>query len=85
MVGGSAATASFLVWRQHTLGRLAAIIAAGLIVRYEVVEVLVIGFASDVARNLQILYLGVGSGIAGLASSWTEYRCVGARAFTARP
>jgi hypothetical protein len=67
VVGGSAWFASVLTLRRHHYATRACLLAGGIIICFEVVEILVIGSPPGVARNLQIFYILLGLTIALLA------------------
>jgi hypothetical protein len=62
-VGGLAATAAILVVMRHRLAWAASMMAAGMILAFEIVEIAIIGSPAGVARVLQALYIGVGIAI----------------------
>lgn len=68
IVDGSALLATVLLLRRHLFGAWAAIVAAAMIMRYEIVEVLVVGSDPGLARNLQVFYFVLGLVIAALAT-----------------
>jgi hypothetical protein len=67
IVGGCALAATVLMLRRHPLGALASGLAGGVIIGFEIVEVLVIGSPPGIARNLQAFYFTLGLLIVVLA------------------
>ena len=63
-VGGSATVGAILVAVRHRRAREAAMLAAVVILAFEIVEIAIIGSPAGVARTLQALYVGVGVAIA---------------------
>lgn len=64
LVGGSALVAAVLAYRRDPRAVGAAAVAAAMILGFETVEVWAIGSPPGAARNLQLLYVAVGLGIA---------------------
>ena len=79
VVGGSAVAAGGLLLGRHALALRATVVAAAMIVSFEVVEILIIGSPPGIARNLQMFYLGLGAGIAALAGVAMRRRSVSSR------
>jgi hypothetical protein len=67
IVGGSALLATIMLIRKSRYGSLLSALAALIIMFFEFVEVLVIGSPVGLARNLQIIYFGLGTIIMVLA------------------
>jgi hypothetical protein len=67
IVGGSALIATILLIRRSKYALLASLAAAIIIMFFEFVEVLAIGSPLGIARNLQVLYYGLGTVIAIVA------------------
>jgi hypothetical protein len=67
LVGGVALAATIMTLRRHRLAFVASAGAGGVIMVFEVVEVMAIGSAPGVARNLQVFYFVLGFVIALLA------------------
>lgn len=63
-VGGSGLLAAWAVWRRHPLAAKASLVAAAMILTFELVEVAVIGY-----HPLQLFYALVGAAIAGLVAA----------------
>ncbi|MBX3015146.1 MAG: hypothetical protein KF832_26745 [Caldilineaceae bacterium] len=75
LVGGSATLATWLLRRRPAWGILLSGLAGLCILLFELVEILVIGSAPGIARNLQLLYMVVGLFMAGLATAlWLGQR-----------
>jgi len=68
LVGGSALMAALLLLGRHPLARPAALLAAGMILAFEGVEILVIGSPPGVARSLQVFYVCLGLGLVALGA-----------------
>jgi len=70
-VGGSALVAAILLIRKNMFASAFSLLTGIIIMSFEFIEVLVIGSPEGIARNLQILYFGVGSIISYLSiSNW---------------
>jgi hypothetical protein len=69
LVGGGATTAAVLMIRRHPLASYACALSGGMIVFFEMVEVLVIGSDPGVARTLQLFYFIFGL-VLFLLSTW---------------
>ena len=67
IVGGSALLATWLLVRRSRFALLSATLAGIIIMFFEFVEMLVIGSPVGVARALQVLYVGLGTAIAGVS------------------
>jgi hypothetical protein len=67
LVGGGALVAAILTWRRHPWAPYASAAAGGMIIFFEIVEVLAIGSDPGYARNLQVFYIALGLLIVVLA------------------
>ena len=72
LVGGTAAFAAMVTFRDHHLAPAASYLAACAIVIFEIVEIAVIGSPEGVARNLQVFYLALGFCIGFLTAVLTR-------------
>ncbi len=68
-VGGSALLAAILLIRKSMFALSLSVLTGIIIMTFEFVEVLVIGSPEGIARNLQILYFGIGITISILSIS----------------
>jgi len=60
LVGGGALIAALITWRRHALAPLASAAVGGMIIFFEIVEVLAIGSDPGPARTMQVFYLALG-------------------------
>jgi hypothetical protein len=67
LVGGSAMAGAYLLAKRHRFAATASLLAGLVIMAFEIVEVLAIGFEPGVSRNLQIFYFTLGLLIAALS------------------
>ncbi len=70
LVGGVALVATIMMIRRHPMAALASAAAGGIIIIFEIVEVMVIGSPAGISRNLQIFYITLGGLIVVLAAAF---------------
>lgn len=75
LVGGSALAATIMTVRRQRLAFVASVGAGGVVMAFEIVEIIVIGSTPGVARNLQVFYFLLGLVITLLAATqWSAVR-----------